>query len=287
MSNSNRYKSSIINLRKFHNWIKRQILDDTTEYIRKNINTGKKIRLLDLAVGKGGDMRKWYDNRIFDVVGIDIMDSSINGRNGAKERYNEFKTETNDQNLNYEFHVFDLSDPSNIQKIDDVIGDRKFDIVSCQFAIHYFFKTNKTLETFLDITTRYMNNDAFLIGTTMDGDLVNQLFKNEIKVQNDLYYFEKMIQDTDTMYGLTYKVAMAQKPGENHYFSEQASIEYLVDIDELTKVAAKYDLIFCGKQPFKDWYDTYLIKHNNKQLGKLEQEFSFLNFSFAYKLSKN
>jgi hypothetical protein len=40
MSNSNRYKSSIINLRKFHNWIKRQILDDTTKYIRKNINTG-------------------------------------------------------------------------------------------------------------------------------------------------------------------------------------------------------------------------------------------------------
>ena len=91
-----RYKSSIINLRLFHNWIKRTTIIDAANYIRNN-SENKKIKLLDLAVGRGGDMRKWYDAGIYNVVGIDIDDDSINGKNGAKHRYKQFKHQINKQ----------------------------------------------------------------------------------------------------------------------------------------------------------------------------------------------
>ena len=134
----NRNRSSIINLRVFHNWIKRTTIDDTAKYLRQTFNI-KNIKLLDLAEGKGGDMRKWYDSGINEVVGIDIDNDSINGKRGAKDRYRELKHKNN-RNLDYSFHVFDLSDPNNITKLDAIIGDKKFNIISFQFALHYFFR---------------------------------------------------------------------------------------------------------------------------------------------------
>ena len=74
---SSRRFSSIINLRRFHNWIKRTIIKETVE-ILKNTYDIKDIALLDLAVGRGGDINKWYDSGIYNVVGIDIDDKSIN-----------------------------------------------------------------------------------------------------------------------------------------------------------------------------------------------------------------
>ena len=48
--------SDIDNLRKFHNWIKLQIITDA-----KLKTQGKS--LLDVAVGRGGDIFKWVKNK--------------------------------------------------------------------------------------------------------------------------------------------------------------------------------------------------------------------------------
>jgi mRNA (guanine-N7-)-methyltransferase len=276
-----RKHSAIINLRSFHNWIKSQTILDAANYLR-NTHSVNDIKLLDLAVGKGGDMWKWHNAKINNVVGIDIDDNSINGENGAKDRYKRFRFRGG---KNYSFHVFDLSNPKNIPKIDKIIGDKKFNIISCQFALHYFFRSPEALNTFMTIATKYMDKHAFFVGTTMDGNLIKKMFdKHGILIEKDLYYFEKMDDSShkDTAYNNTYKVALGQKEGEVHYFSEKASIEYMVDIEELKEVCKKYGLIFAGQQNFEEWYKNYPKKHK-KPLSKEEQEFSFLNFSFAFK----
>lgn len=279
-----RRKSSIANLRFFHNWIKRSTIDDAVKYIRQNYDVSN-IKLLDLAVGKGGDMRKWFDSGIYDVVGIDIDDQSINGENGAKDRYRKFKNQVR-RNLNYSFYVLDLSDPKSIPKLDKILSNQKFNIVSCQFAIHYFFRSPEALDTFTNIATRYMANNALFIGTTMDGIKVQELLdRNNNIIKKNLYSIEGVNNNKDKIYGRTYKVSLGRpEKKEEHYFSEKPSIEYMVDIEELERVAKKYSLIFAGKQSFEQWYSDYPKRGN---MNPQEREFSFLNFSFAFKKSSS
>ena len=166
-----------------------------------------------------------------------------------------------------------------------MISNQKFNIVSCQFAIHYFFKTPETLDTFMNIVTRYMADDALFIGTTMDGDKIKDLMDaNNGIVKKDLYSIEGMngYNDSNKIYGRTYKVSLGKSEKEDHYFSDKPSIEYMVDFEELKRVGKKYGLIFAGSESFDKWYLNYPKKN---RMGEQEKEFSFMNVSFAFKKS--
>lgn len=63
-----RNQSNTLHLRKLDNWVKKHLIQ---EYC-KNCK-----RVLDLACGKGGDLKKWREQNIKDYVGIDIADRSI------------------------------------------------------------------------------------------------------------------------------------------------------------------------------------------------------------------
>lgn len=277
-----RKKSSIAGLRFFHNWIKRTTIEDAATFLKRNYGVHN-IKLLDLAVGKGGDMRKWYDSHIYDVVGIDIDDASINDKGGAKDRYQQFKREVN-RPTNYSFHVFDLSNPENIPKIDKIIGDKKFNVVSCQFAIHYFFRSPESLDTFMNIVTRYMDKNAIFIGTTMDGEKIRQMFTQYGETVNKELYSLKNLSDltSKSPYGNTYIASLGKTEGEEHYFVDKPSEEYMFDINELKRVADKYGLIFAGVESFDKWYNDY---PKRGLVSQQEKEFSFMNLSFAFKKS--
>ncbi len=281
-----RAQSSIINLRIFHNWVKKTLLSETTQTLRQK-HKRSEIALLDLAVGRGGDLYKWWTLNIDPVVGFDISAESINGDHGAKDRYRKLVDKLEGQGKSvptYEFHVMDLSERENIPKIDKIIDNRKFDIVSCQFAIHYFFKTEETLDTFLTIVNRYITKDGFFIGTTMDGNEVYKMFTEGNIIKKKLYSLEnKMdLDDTLTSYGNMYLASLGEKEGETHYFVNQASEEYMVDTKELQKVCKKHGLKFVGYMSFSKWYDRYLKTNPQNLLSQEEKEFSFLNMSFIF-----
>ena len=68
------------NLRNFHNLIvKKMLITSVAE---------KGDTLIDLAVGKGGDMSKWIDAKLSFVFGIDVSKDNIENRvDGACARY--------------------------------------------------------------------------------------------------------------------------------------------------------------------------------------------------------
>nr|QBK88533.1 MAG: mRNA capping enzyme [Mimivirus LCMiAC01] len=281
-----RKDSSIINLRNFHNWIKYRLIAESVSYLSKNHNIHNPS-LLDLAVGRGGDMNKWYNNSIYNVVGIDIDEDSIHGDGGAIERYNNLLRRTRNRKYptpKYEFYVYDLSDSSNIKHIDHHVKNRRFNIVSCQFAIHYFFDNIDSLDTLLTIVKKYIAKHGFFIGTTMDGEKINQMFMHGDIIKKKLYYLENKtnIIDTYTPYGNKYAVSLGEKKGETHYFVKKPSIEYMVDIQELERMCKKHGLRVIGPVPFKKWYDEYMKTKPKHILGDEEKEFSFLNFSFVF-----
>ena len=61
---------SIENMRKFHNWVKESL-------IKKAVSLTDNTNLLDLAVGRGGDIMKWHRAGIKNVTGIDNHKPSL------------------------------------------------------------------------------------------------------------------------------------------------------------------------------------------------------------------
>ena len=63
-----RKQSSILHLRSLNNWIKFTLIHDYGK---------QRSRVLDLACGKGGDLKKWKEQHISSYTGVDVADGSI------------------------------------------------------------------------------------------------------------------------------------------------------------------------------------------------------------------
>jgi len=274
-----RKQSSIINLRTFHNWTKRELLNQTCSTLISE--TDQPITLLDLSCGKGGDMNKWYDNKIMHVVGFDIDSASIDeGRSRYAQLINNLKRKNVKQLPVYEFYVMDLSDSNNLVKIAKVLHNKKFNIVSCQFAIHYFFKNENSLMTFMTIVNTYINTPGFFIATTVDGLSVVEKLHNKSSIGNSIYSIEKKYNEPIlSPYGNTYLVGLGEESDTEHYFANKKSEEYIVDIEELKKVCEKMNLLYVGSIDFETWYKSF----GKNIMSQNEIEYSFLNFSFVFK----
>lgn len=274
-----REQSSIINLRKFHNWTKRELINQTCETIKAESTNS--VTLLDLSCGKGGDMQKWYDNNIMHVVGFDIDAKSIDE---SRSRYNQLIHNLKRQNVRnlpmYEFHVMDLSNSSNLPKIANILKQKQFSIVSCQFAIHYFFKNKESLNTLITIVSTYISNNGYFIGTTVNGDLLVEKLSGKKTIGNGIYSIEKKYDDPIiSAYNNTYLVALGEVGDTEHYFANKKSEEYIVNIEELKNVCSKMNLLYVGVIDFETWYNSF-GKHI---MSDNEIEYSFLNFSFVFK----
>ena len=81
--NRNKEKSQTVALRNFHNlYVKRMLINIVAS------KCDEKPNLLDLAVGKGGDLQKWMASNVNAVLGIDISPDNIhNSKDGACARY--------------------------------------------------------------------------------------------------------------------------------------------------------------------------------------------------------
>lgn len=289
-SYSKRQSSSIINIRIFHNWIKRELINQAAIFLRDNYNIYNP-KLLDLAVGKGGDILKWYDSNINFVIGFDIDKSSIYGPDGAIFRYKKLMRQLKPIKIpDYRFFVMDLSDPDNLYEIEKIVDRTKFNLISCQFAIHYFFKSERNLDTLIRIVARYIDKNGFFIGTTIDGSKLINLFKKKDQtkqIKNDLYDIKLEFNISNIKnYGNKYNISLGKKTEKGHYFTGRESEEYLVNIDLLKSVCKKYGLKFLDTINFEQWYKVYLRDNPNLEskykLNEIEKEFSFLNFSFVF-----
>ena len=264
-----RKESSIYNIRKFHNWVKRELISQTRKLV-----DDKNVKLLDLAVGKAGDLNKWIDSNIHNVVGFDIDKDSIYGDKGAIHRYKIMLKSNRKDRLNYKFYVADLSKRESVDFVMDKTSGDKFDIVSCQFAVHYFFKNEETLNTFFTIVKNSIKDNGYFIVTTMNGDMIDETTKTKQKIGNDLFTIEKYKD------GNTYKVDLGKDEDTDHYFADKASVEYLVKQDEVKRICDKFGMTFVGITEFSDWYDRYIKENPGSKLSDEEKEFSFLNMSF-------
>ncbi|CAB02758.2 mRNA cap guanine-N(7) methyltransferase [Caenorhabditis elegans] len=175
-----RKESRIFFMRNMNNWVKSQLINDAKQ--RVNDNGVNNPRVLDLACGKGGDLKKWDIAGAKDVVMADVADVSIQQ---AEERYKQMFGYKKNNIFTVQFIVADCTK----ENLEDRIENKDpFDLVSCQFALHYSFVDEASARIFLKNAVGMLKPGGVFIGTLPDADRIvwsmrngeNGQFANEV-----------------------------------------------------------------------------------------------------------
>ena len=254
-------------LRDFHNlYVKRKLI----------IGVSKRGQtLIDLAVGKGGDMPKWIAAQLSFILGIDLSKDNIaNRKDGICARFLNYKKRTRSmpgalfiegssalnirngdaaatqQGKDILRAIFG-DGPKDKEKIGAALyrqygkGKDGFNIVSCQFATHYFFENQNILQNFLRNISENCSVGGYFIGTCYDGSTIFDAledkergdaiaaFKDDHKIWSiQKEYDSDSFEDNETSVG--YAINVYQES------INKAFREYLVNFTYLTYLLENY-----------------------------------------------
>jgi hypothetical protein len=317
-------------LRDFHNLFVKNLLITSVSHPG---NT-----LIDYACGKGGDLPKWIDARLSFVFGIDISSDNLENRlNGSCARYLNYRKKYS----NMPDALFVTGDSSkNIRdgtalgnelskKITSAVfgqGERNedylgrgvykhfgdgmdgFNISSCQFALHYFFKTPETFHNFIRNLAECTRINGYFIGTCYDGQSVFkklkryntgegiEYYKNRVKICQIVKNYSddyEVLEEDESCIG---KEILVWQDSIN-----QMIPEYLVNFNYLVRIMEDYGFVL--QQPNSNLRSSdlfqqlfYKMKHeaeSNKHkkevefktalsMSDVEKDVSFLNRYFIF-----
>lgn len=242
-------------LRNFHNlYVKRKLIDG----VSKRGDT-----LIDYAVGKAGDMSKWKYAGLKFVFGIDVSKDNIYNQNdGACARYlNERRNNSRmfdaiflPGNSSANLRNGDAFFTDKERSIADAIfgkgsrdatkhaaavyrhygiGEKGFNVSSCQFALHYFFENGTTFNNFLRNLSECTQPGGHFIATCYDGQTVFKLLQNKKKDEGISIY----VNDGKD------KIFEIQKNySETGFAEDETSIGYPISVfqETINKYAVEY-----------------------------------------------
>ena len=260
-------------------------------------NRNQEVRgtLLELACGQAGDLNNWKYSRYTFVLGIDLVKSNIYSSKGSYSRlmrehrkqlnYNN-KTGKNFSLLDMAFAVGDCTmniktgeaaiDPESRELLKMVMnpvkrqqnldiyeralagkGKDKFNVISCMFAIHYFFENETKLEQFLKNVSDNLQKDGLFFATFMDGSSVELALS---KSKTGIIEGRKNFDD----YSVPVWAIIKQYKDEKYYnkkidvFIENTQkliTEFLVNLEFLIKKAKEFDLELEDTELFSETYE--------------------------------
>ena len=186
----------------------------------------------DLACGKGGDLPKWREAGISAYVGVDIATESV--RKDARERYNK-------AGFVFPAALF-VADAFEAPLGGALVDHLPFDLVSCQFALHYSFSSEQRARRALQNVADVLRPGGYFIGTTADADVLVRKLRSVdgLCVSNSVFScvfdarFAGKTFDAAQPFGLTYKFTLADAVEELP--------EYLVHRPTLERLAAEVGL---------------------------------------------
>ena len=167
-----REKSVTFAVRKLHNWIKSVLISESS--LSKNEDCGGIKKVLDLACGSGGDIKKWQSSCSKLLYrGVDISPQSIEE---AKRRYDEMMLKKKRKRYNDDAHdcKFYCADMMDVGKIHDIVNDGPYDIISVQFALHYAVNSRDRAEKFASSISSLLKSGGRLIMTFPDACVFNR-----------------------------------------------------------------------------------------------------------------
>lgn len=306
----NRNKMNMSTMNRLHNQV---VKNDFTFRMLKNAGCKS---LMDIACGKGGDLHKWLENNFETVLGIDVVeDNIINPIDGAYKRLSEskvtrrhkyvfvpsdssipFGTKAQLRIINDPYTIdlvrclwgSKLKPPKELQYLQG-LGKSKFDVVSCQFAIHYFFENDEKIEAVLSNVRNNLKKGGFFVGTCFDGDTVLDLLKlNNGFVKANIQ--DKTIWSIDANGAILERDSMGQKVSVFVESINKTHDEYLVPFSILREKMKKYGLRELNENELRELHlerSSYMFEDILKEntMSLIERQFSHLNRWFIFKMA--
>lgn len=317
------YYQKITNLgsamRNFHNYIKSNL---AYNYCSPKMVDGKlkKLSVLDIGCGRGGDLMKFFSARIKDYVGFDPDSHGIySATDGCMSRFNNFRKKFPNWpnmkflvadggvklNLEDQSKVINKMTEQNKKMLKEIFGnssdnkkDTKFDVFNCSIAIHYLFKDDITWGNFCDNINSYINDEGYLTITTFDGNMLHKLFqKNNGVIEQDYLdkngNLKKLFKYTATYdtknnnnkLGLSYNAYVALFMEEGNY-----EVEYIVPNEYIVKsLKDKCNLELIESDNFYSIYEKQKSFFENVAPNEEKEESRryFANVAKYYNLEDN
>jgi hypothetical protein len=252
-----REQSYFYNMRRFHNQIKRNLYNKYTK---------KGDEIMELAVGKSGDMQKWISNNVKRVVGYDIYEPSIEE---GKRRVLEAKSKGKIPEI--ELYVKDLS--RNV-----LDGDKGFDVVSSMFAFHYFFESKETFNTIMSSIDNNLKDGGYFMGAMFDGEKIKNLLNKGDYILNDnnetRFIIKKYDNFSDNLFGNKISVFLRDT------VLDEPMDEYLVYFNDFVRVIKERGYNLIESKMFNE------LSNPSFNLNNLSKNISFLNRTFVFKRNK-
>jgi len=310
-NNNNRRKERVCTpMYDLHSYIKKKII---TEYISGSNN------LLDTSVGKGGDLNHWINANVNMIVGIDVCKNGLVELNGACNRILKKSVELNNIHLaehslivwgdtskdimkysglddlnkyyldiiygNVLFENIENSKLKKFHNLGNITDGGGFDIVSCQFSIHYYFENSNTLNTYLNNVANSLKPGGKFVGTCLNGNKVFNLLKTSTVLRNEgkNTCWKVTKKYTNTKFGPNEKSLGL----EIDVFNESIGVsitEYLVNIDYLILMCDKHKLKLKETNSFEKMYSSI----GDDRYGTIEsitddmKKYSFWNNYFVF-----
>ena len=333
-----RNESASREMNDFHNRVKQSYVIDI---FKNKVSFGSKIdSVFDIACGKMGDLLKFSRAGFKIVIGADkSVDNIVNARDGAYSRLlsildengrNAYESRTFKKNT-YAFVPMDFSkvvDHNTIAEIEDsdtqelvnvlwghnTVADlkqyqdivkNKFHVVSCQFAIHYFFENKGIFEALLTNIDSLVKHGSYFVGTCLDGLVVDGEFRKHNKKKGENI---KGVKHGMTIWSIQkdYEDSEFNLESPNNNFGTKISVymqsinqkmtEYLVDFRLLEKEMRKHQFRRLNADECRDFHlpdstgmfkDAYTsLKNKNifrSVLTASEEQYSFMNRWFIFR----
>ena len=247
-------------MRRFHNRVKEFLYN---KYCK---NTE---RLLELCSGRGGDMHKWTFNNVKTVHGYDISERSV------QECYRRLESIQHPHG-DYKFYPLDLTRSDAYQIVHKNQPDQ-FDVVCCQFGVHYFFRSEDTFNNFVKILDTNLRTGGNLVVTFMDNHCLDQLFGAKSVVTHEqgdevVYRIERAANRVTTN-GVPFGNRLSITLNGNNVLSE-GSDEWIIDFDHFVKTMGERGYQCVETEVFSKLYNPQLV---GVELSDYEKEISSLN----------
>lgn len=226
----------------FHNWIKTNMIS-TYAY--------QKPTLLDMTLGRGGDLLKIIAAKVGMCVGVDVdYDGLFGKKDSAFKRYNKFKATMKNvppmyfinanakglYNVDSQMNIIPNMSANNKTLIETYLsGNKKYSVINCQFSLHYFLSDEISWSNFCKNINDHLEDHGYVLFTCFDGRKVYDLLKGRKSwkitktdnngIKSTFCEIEKVYVDNDDI-GLGFAInvhnSIINKPGQFY-------TEYLVD----------------------------------------------------------
>jgi ribA/ribD-fused uncharacterized protein len=279
--------SVTVDLRGFHNRVKE------SQYM-KYVMPGNSV--FEMAVGRAGDLQKWIKSKASKVFGIDTAAATMFNlpKGGACVRYLKEKakgtvnlpkvlfaegdmTKLFEEQGSHYMNIMLGKDEATTPYLKEFANVQHWDVMACQFAIHYACKDEETFKTFIQNVSNHCKSVFF--GTCMDGMSVYSLLagKNRYILRSSGRTFAQIDKKYDDEG--EWKDDFGQEIEVTLESTDKPITEFLVPFQKIVEMFEEAGFELLETKMFKDLY----VGQSGISLDSSKQEFTSLHRTFAFK----